>query len=58
MARRIRIAGEGLDRGLREGVHSRALQLSLLGWVRVMEDGTLCVHAEGDRGAVASVEVV
>jgi DNA ligase D-like protein (predicted 3'-phosphoesterase) len=28
------------------------VQLGLLGWVRLMEDGTLCVHAEGDRTAI------
>jgi DNA ligase D-like protein (predicted 3'-phosphoesterase) len=40
------------DPALREDVRSRAVQLGLLGWVRLMEDGTLCVHAEGDRTAI------
>jgi DNA ligase D-like protein (predicted 3'-phosphoesterase) len=49
---RISIAGDVDDTGLREDVRSRAVQLGLLGWVRLMEDGTLCVHAEGDRTAI------
>ena len=49
---RISIAGGVDDPGLREDVRSRAVQLGLLGWVRLMEDGTLCVHAEGDRTAI------
>jgi DNA ligase D-like protein (predicted 3'-phosphoesterase) len=49
---RISIAGDVDHPGLREDVRSRAVQLGLLGWVRFMEDGTLCVHAEGDRTAI------
>jgi DNA ligase D-like protein (predicted 3'-phosphoesterase) len=49
---RISIAGDVSDPALREDVRSRAVQLGLLGWVRLMEDGTLCVHAEGDRMAI------
>jgi DNA ligase D-like protein (predicted 3'-phosphoesterase) len=49
---RISIAGDVDDPGLREDVRSCAVQLRLLGWVRLMEDGTLCVHAEGDRTAI------
>ena len=49
---RISIAGDVADPGLRDDVRSRAVQLGLLGWVRLMEDGTLCVHAEGDRTAI------
>jgi DNA ligase D-like protein (predicted 3'-phosphoesterase) len=49
---RISIAGDVADPALREHVRSRAAQLGLLGWVRLMEDGTLCVHAEGDRTAI------
>jgi DNA ligase D-like protein (predicted 3'-phosphoesterase) len=33
-------------------VQSRALRLGLLGWVRLMEDGTLCAHAEGEPAAL------
>jgi DNA ligase D-like protein (predicted 3'-phosphoesterase) len=49
---RISVAGKVDDPELREDVRSRAVQLGLLGWVRLMEDGTLCVHAEGDRTAI------
>jgi DNA ligase D-like protein (predicted 3'-phosphoesterase) len=51
-ARRIFIAGEVSDRLLAEDVRSRARRLGLLGWVRLMEDGTLGVHAEGERLAL------
>jgi DNA ligase D-like protein (predicted 3'-phosphoesterase) len=47
-ASRIRVAGEVGDRELRTTVRSRAGRLGLRGWVRLMEDGALCVHAEGD----------
>jgi DNA ligase D-like protein (predicted 3'-phosphoesterase) len=50
-ARRISIA-RGADG---EQVRTRALDLQLLGWVRPMEDGTLCVHAEGEPGALESL---
>ena len=49
---RISVAGDVDDPGLREDVRSRAAELGLLGWVRLMEDGTLCVHAEGERTAI------
>jgi DNA ligase D-like protein (predicted 3'-phosphoesterase) len=49
---RISIAGDVSDPALREDVRSRAVKLGLVGWVRLMEDGTLCVHAEGDRTAI------
>lgn len=51
-ARRITIAGEASDPALREHVRDRGRRLGVLGWVRLMEDGTLCVHAEGGAGAV------
>jgi DNA ligase D-like protein (predicted 3'-phosphoesterase) len=51
-AARISIAGDVSDSELREDVRSRAAALGLLGWVRLMEDGTLCLHAEGDRAAI------
>lgn len=37
---------------LRAEVRSRARDLGLLGWVRLMEDGKLRVHAEGERRAI------
>jgi DNA ligase D-like protein (predicted 3'-phosphoesterase) len=52
-ARRIAVAGEVADPDVREQVRSRAAGLGLLGWVRLMEDGSLCVHAEG---AVSAIE--
>jgi DNA ligase D-like protein (predicted 3'-phosphoesterase) len=51
-ARRICIVGEVSDLSLREDVRSRAHRLGLLGWVRLMDDGTLCVHAEGELRAI------
>ncbi|MGZ6659014.1 MAG: DNA polymerase ligase N-terminal domain-containing protein [Solirubrobacteraceae bacterium] len=51
-AARISIAGDVSDPALREDVRSQALGLGLLGWVRLMEDGALAVHAEGDRSAI------
>jgi DNA ligase D-like protein (predicted 3'-phosphoesterase) len=51
-ARRICIAGEVSDFALREEVRSRARRLGLLGWVRLMEDGDLCAHVEGERSAI------
>jgi DNA ligase D-like protein (predicted 3'-phosphoesterase) len=51
-ATRITIAGDAFDQHLREDVRSRALALGLLGWVRLMDDGTLAVHAEGEPQAV------
>jgi DNA ligase D-like protein (predicted 3'-phosphoesterase) len=51
-ATRISIAGDVAGAGLREDVRTRAVELGLLGWVRLMEDGTLCVHAEGERTVI------
>ena len=50
-ARRITIAGEVSDPGLRDEIRDRARELGVLGWVRLMDDGTLCAHAEGSVGA-------
>lgn len=43
------------DPEFRAQVRDRARGLGLLGWVRLMDDGTLCVHAEGTDDAVASL---
>jgi DNA ligase D-like protein (predicted 3'-phosphoesterase) len=51
-ARRISIAGEVSDLAFREELRSLARRLGVLGWVRLMEDGTLCAHAEGERSAL------
>jgi DNA ligase D-like protein (predicted 3'-phosphoesterase) len=48
-ASRISIAGEISDRAPGNEVRSRAERLGLRGWVRLMGDGTMCVHAEGER---------
>ena len=37
---------------LRAEVRSRARRLGLLGWIRLMEDGTLRAHMEGERTAI------
>ena len=54
-ARRITITGDVSDPGLREAARDRARETGVLGWVRLMDDGTLCVHAEGPEDAVADV---
>jgi DNA ligase D-like protein (predicted 3'-phosphoesterase) len=51
-ARRIVIAGTVSEPALRDGVRKRARRLGVLGWVRLMDDGTLCVHAEGPADSV------
>jgi DNA ligase D-like protein (predicted 3'-phosphoesterase) len=51
-ARRITITGEVSDLAVRERVRATACGLGLFGWVRLMEDGALCVHAEGDPAAL------
>ena len=54
-ASRISVSGEVFELSLREDVRSRASRLGLLGWVRLEADGTLCVHAEGERMAVGEL---
>jgi DNA ligase D-like protein (predicted 3'-phosphoesterase) len=51
-ARRISVSGQVTDLSLREDTRSRAVELGLLGWVRLQTDGTLCVHAEGEPAAI------
>lgn len=51
-ARRIVVAGKISEGSLREDLRARAEQLKLLGWVRQMDEETLCVHAEGERTAL------
>ena len=51
-AARLSIAGDVSDLAFRQQVQSLAARLGLLGWVRLMEDGTVCVHAEGERAAI------
>ncbi|HET8979199.1 MAG TPA: DNA polymerase ligase N-terminal domain-containing protein [Solirubrobacteraceae bacterium] len=49
---RLGLTGEVGAPALREAVRARARNLGVTGWVRLMEDGTLSVHAEGDEAAV------
>ncbi len=49
-AARLTVTGDVA--GLREDARAQAARVGLLGWVRLMEDGTLCVHAEGEQGAI------
>ena len=51
-ARRISIAGKVSDPSVREEVRSRARGLGLFGWVRLLDNDTLCVHAEGQPSAL------
>jgi len=51
-ASRITATGDVADLSPREDVRSRAERLGLLGWVRLEPDGSLCVHAEGERAAI------
>ena len=51
-AKRIAVSGQVSDPALRRRLRKQALKLGLAGWIRLMEDGTLCVHAEGDPVAL------
>jgi DNA ligase D-like protein (predicted 3'-phosphoesterase) len=52
IARRICVTGAGSGALLRDQVRERALQIGVLGWVQLTDDGALCAHAEGDLAAV------
>jgi DNA ligase D-like protein (predicted 3'-phosphoesterase) len=52
---RVVLHGDVGAAGFREGVVDRARALSVMGWVRNREDGTVQVHAEGDQQAVAEL---
>jgi DNA ligase D-like protein (predicted 3'-phosphoesterase) len=54
-ANRVTVAGAVSAPALRDEVRDRARELGVLGWVRLMEDGTLCVHAEGAQEAVGQL---
>jgi DNA ligase D-like protein (predicted 3'-phosphoesterase) len=51
-ARSISIEGEACDASLRDDLRAGADRLGLRGWVRLADDGRLCAHAEGKRGAL------
>lgn len=53
-AARILITGRGGD-DLPAAVCERARAAGLLGWVRALEDGTVCVHAEGPPAALEAI---
>ena len=49
VAQRIIVTGGGVAP---DDVRSRGNRLGVRGWARLMEDGTVCVHAEGEGAAV------
>ena len=51
-ARRITVAGATGDPAGREAVCSQAREFGVLGWVRLTDDGELCLHAEGTPAAI------
>ncbi len=54
-AKRLRIAGDVSELTLREQVSGRAIDLGLQGWVRLEQDNSLSVHAEGEPVAVQAL---
>ena len=50
------MAGEVAGLTLREKIRDRARGRGVRGWVALMDDGTLCVHAEGAEEAVAGLD--
>jgi DNA ligase D-like protein (predicted 3'-phosphoesterase) len=52
---RVRAAGEVQGVGFRDAVRRQASELGVSGWVRNSEDGTVAMHAEGPRAAVAEI---
>ena len=51
-ATRLRVVGASPDLSVREAIRDEARRRGVLGWVRLDEDGTLGVHAEGMAEAV------
>jgi DNA ligase D-like protein (predicted 3'-phosphoesterase) len=51
-AERIRAKGDVDELSLREQIRSRADDLGLLGWVRLDDDHSLYLHAEGDGATI------
>jgi DNA ligase D-like protein (predicted 3'-phosphoesterase) len=49
-ALRIHVTGDVSDISVRQRIRSDALERTVSGWVRLMEDGSLCLHAEGAPG--------
>jgi DNA ligase D-like protein (predicted 3'-phosphoesterase) len=46
------VTGQVSDPSVHAEVRADASRLRLFGWVRLIEDGTLCVHAEGEHAAL------
>jgi len=53
---RVSVLGDVAALPLRESVRERADGLGLAGWVRLMDDGSLCAHVEGSRSAIDELE--
>jgi bifunctional non-homologous end joining protein LigD len=51
-ARRLSVIAKVSEPRFAEDVRSRARELDLLGWVQLLDDGIICVHAEGATEAV------
>jgi DNA ligase D-like protein (predicted 3'-phosphoesterase) len=56
-ARRISITPDAAGGSLLDDVRVRAASLGLLGWIRLVEDGKICVHAEGEPSAIEALVV-
>ncbi len=52
---RATITGDRRNAGLRDAILRRAQELSVAGWVRDGEDGSVLVHAEGMQAPVAAL---
>ena len=52
---RVSMAGSVSEMALRERARERADQLGLRGWVRLMEDGTLGAHVEGETAGIGEL---
>ena len=49
------VGGERPDRGFCAATATRAGELGLTGWVRRREDGSVLIHAEGNRAAIGQL---
>lgn len=51
----IRVSGMVQGVGYRHFCWRKASRLELVGWVKNLPDGSVLIHAEGDRGAVEAL---
>jgi acylphosphatase len=51
----IRVSGMVQGVGFRHFCWRKATQLELVGWVRNLPDGSVSIHAEGDRGTLEAL---